>query len=193
MCGAIHVNNQSADNTYAELKEELLHALFMLRNLHFRRMDGRKEGLGGAFRRDMMGNETGISMPAFALLKDLQEREARGETGGAWLSDMKDYLCVSKAAVSQMLGGLENRGFITRETDPENRRTILVKLTEEGRDVIERFERRFDSNIGMVIENLGEKDTREMIRLIYRLAEITQNLKLEPEAETIHPEAETIQ
>ena len=162
-----------------ELKREVMQALFMLRNMHFHRLDGRKYGVGGALRRDMMKDETGVSMPAFALLKQLQDREAKGESGGAWLSDMKDYLCVSKAAVSQMLGNLECRGFITRHVDPDNRRTIIVKLTAEGRETIGRFERMFNSYIVMVIERLGEEDTREMIRLIYRLADVTKEIQFE--------------
>ena len=168
------MKNDVADNKHTELKNELMQALFMLRNLHFQRFDGRKYGVGNAIKRDMMRSELGVSMPAFALLKQLQDREERGETGGAWLSEMKDYLCVSKAAVSQMLGNLEARGFITRNTDPENRRTIIVKLTVEGREVIKRFECRLDSYIILLIEKLGENDMREMIRLIYRLADITK-------------------
>jgi DNA-binding MarR family transcriptional regulator len=143
------------------LKSELLHALFMLKNLNYQR-----------FRRWRFD----MNLPAFALLKQLQAREAKGETGGAWISEMKEYLCVSKAAVSQMLGSLEKRGLITREPDPENRRTIIVKMTDAGRETIEQYERSFDNFIGMLVERFGEKDTREIIRLICKFAEISEEL-----------------
>jgi len=143
------------------LKSELLHALFMLRNLNAQR-----------FRRWKID----MNMPAFALLKQLQVREDKGETGGAWISEMKDYLCVSKAAVSQMLSSLEKRGLVTREPDPENRRTIIVKLTVQGRETIEQYERSFDNYIGMLAERFGESDTREIIRLIYKFADISEEL-----------------
>jgi DNA-binding MarR family transcriptional regulator len=173
---------EETNKTNAELKDELLHALFMLRNLHFQQLGGRKPG--GGIRRDMMANEFGLSIPAFALLKQVQLREEKCETGGAWLSDMRDYLCISKAAVSQMLGTLEGRGFITREIDPNNRRTIIVKLTEEGCETIKRFELKFDSYTGIVIDRVGKKDTQEMIRLIYKLADIIRDIQNEPDAET---------
>ena len=117
-----------------------------------------------------------MNMPAFALLKQLQVREEKGETGGAWISEMKDYLCVSKAAVSQMLGSLEKRGLVTRAPDPENRRTIIVKLTDQGRELIEQYERSFDNYIGMLAERFGESDTREIIRLIYKFADISEEI-----------------
>ena len=146
------------------LKDEFLHALFMLKGIHPNR-----------FKFD-------LSMPAFMLLKQLQKRETKGETGGAWLSEMKDYLCVSKAAVSQMLGSLENRGLVTREADPENRRTVIVRLTPEGIAKVERIERIFDESIDMLVGSLGEKDTREMIRLIYRIKDIIPDIQKEIEA-----------
>jgi len=171
------------DRTNEELKSELIHALFMFRNLHFHRFGGKKIGLMSGIGRGIMTGEFWVSMPAFALLKQLQIRESRGETGGAWLSEMRDYLCVSKAAVSQMLGTLESRGLITRETDPENRRTIIVRLTTEGRETIKRFEQGFDGHIGMVIERVGEKDTRELIRLINRITDIIGEIADESEDE----------
>ena len=164
-----------------ELKGELLHALFVLKNLNLHRLGQKKFGIGGPWRRSV--NECGLdlNMPGFAMLKQLQLREERGESGGAWMSEMSDYLCVSKAAVSQTLGALEGRGLVTRETDPENRRTIIVKLTGEGKETIEKYERRFDSYIGLLIERFGEEDTREIIRLIYKFAAIVEDIQNEPD------------
>ena len=183
--------------TNTELKSELLHALFVLRSLNFHKFGHMKFGLGGRWHRGTGGHRAGhtsgcghshahgsdLNMPGFALLKQLQMREERGESGGAWLSEMREYLQVSKAAVSQMLGSLESRGLITRETDPENRRTIIVKLTKEGYETIEQFESGFNRYIGMMVERFGEKDTREIIRLIYKFAGIIEEIQDDPETE----------
>ena len=159
-----------------ELKNELIQAMFLLRNHQFQNMGGRRFLAGGAGGQDVTEDGVELNMPAFTLLKQLQKREKNGETGGALLTDMGDYLRVSKAAVSQMLSSLESRGLVTRETDPENRRTIIVKLTEKGNEIIERVERRFDIYIEMLIDRLGEKDTREIIRLLYRLDDILADI-----------------
>ena len=161
--------------TNPELKSELLHALFALKNLHFHRLGQGEFGIGGVSRRkcDLTG-ELGLNIPEFALMKQLKLREERGENGGAWLAGMGEYLRVSKAAVSQMLGALERRGLLTREPDPGNRRTIIVTLTEKGNELISDFEREFDNYLVMLIERFGEKDTREIIRLIYKFMEIIE-------------------
>jgi len=163
--------------TSPELKGELLHALFALKNLHFHRLGQSEFGIGGVSRRKCsLSGELGLNIPEFALLQQLKLREERGETGGAWLTGMGEYLRVSKAAVSQMLGALERRGLITREPDPGNRRTIIVNLTEKGNEMISDFEREFDSYLMMLIERFGENDTREIIRLIYKFMEIVETI-----------------
>jgi DNA-binding MarR family transcriptional regulator len=167
------------------LKSELLHALFTLKNLHFHRIGHQKfGGHGGHGHHGAMKGGLGLNVPEFVLLKKLKLREEKGESGGALLSEMCEHLSVSKAAVSQMLGGLEKRGFITRETDPENRRTIIVRPTAKGFEVIERFEYGFDARIGTLIERFGEDDTREIIRLIYRFADIVGELRADSQGES---------
>ena len=160
-----------------DLKSELIRALFVLRDFQFHRLGGRKSGVEGMMKQDMMECDLELNISAFALLHQLQLREEKGGIGGALLSEMQEYLHVSKAAVSQMLGSLENRGLITRETDPENRRTIIVRLTEKGNETIENVKRGFDSFIGMLIDRFGEKDTSEIIRLIYKFADIVKEVQ----------------
>ena len=178
MC-ALDKDKKKQNETIAndELKSEFTRALYELRNFHFHRFGGKKNGVGGAIGQDISEDGFELNLPAFGLLKQLQEREKRDETGSALLSEMQDYLRVSKAAVSQMLGALENRGLIIRETDPGNRRAIIVKLTEEGNAMIERVELRFDYYIGFMIERFGENDTKEIIRLIYKFADIIREVR----------------
>ena len=160
-----------------ELKSELLHALFALRNMHFHRIVPHEfSAWGGSRRRYSEAEELGLNVPEFALLKQIKMREERGETGGAWLTKMGEYLRVSKAAVSQMLGALDKRGLLTREPDPANRRTILVKLTGKGCEMIDGFEREFDNYLVMLIMRFGESDTREIIRLIYKFTKIIETI-----------------
>jgi len=169
------MKDNTAIEANSELKSELLHALFALKNLHFHRLGQQKFGIGGGSGRQCdVSGELGLNIPEFAMLKQLKLREERGETGGAWLSEMGEYLRVSKAAVSQMLGALERRGLVTREPDPGNRRTIIVNITDKGTEKIDSFEREFDCYLVMLIERFGENDTREIIRLIYKFSDIIE-------------------
>lgn len=50
-------------------------------------------------------------------------------------SDISKYLNVDGSSVTRMLDRLEKKQFIQRVSDPEDRRSVLIQLTEEGRDV----------------------------------------------------------
>jgi DNA-binding MarR family transcriptional regulator len=44
---------------------------------------------------------------------------------------------VTPQTMGQVLAGLEERGFLRRREDPENRRVLLVSLTAKGRKLVE--------------------------------------------------------
>jgi len=74
----------------------------------------------------------GISpMQAFALMS-LRE-------GIEQPSSLAFVMDVSPSAVSQLLAGLEGRGWVRRELDRKNRRRVRVLLTAEGRAFLERL------------------------------------------------------
>ncbi len=52
---------------------------------------------------------------------------------GGSAADMIHGLEVSKQAASQLIDTLVLRGYLTRETNPEDRRRVVVELTERGR------------------------------------------------------------
>jgi DNA-binding MarR family transcriptional regulator len=54
-------------------------------------------------------------------------------TSGAALSDVIADLGVSKQTASQLVDTLVVRGYLERSVDPDDRRRVLVTLTERGR------------------------------------------------------------
>ncbi len=55
-----------------------------------------------------------------------------GENRPASISQLAEKLDVSLGAVSQMATKLEKKGLIYRTQDPEDKRRMMVNLTEEG-------------------------------------------------------------
>ncbi len=47
---------------------------------------------------------------------------------------LAEYLGISKQATSELVQHLVDRGFLTREVDPRDRRSRLLTLTERGHD-----------------------------------------------------------
>ena len=51
---------------------------------------------------------------------------------GCRLTDVAQRMQITKQSVHELIGHLEERGYLVREPDPTNRRARLVRLTEKG-------------------------------------------------------------
>jgi len=78
---------------------------------------------------------------------------------------------VSSARVAAALNGLEDKGLITRRIDKNDRRKILVGITQEGKQYAERHYQKVLETAVKLLELLGEKDATEYVRISGRLAE----------------------
>jgi MarR family 2-MHQ and catechol resistance regulon transcriptional repressor len=79
-------------------------------------------------------------------------------------SDLGRRLVVTRASVSSVLDKLEEKGYVTREHVPDNRRIRQVALTDEGRRVIDDAESEYRGEIHRVLAVLPEKDCRQLSR-----------------------------
>ena len=140
-----------------ELQNELVQAMFRLKKMMNR-------GLG----RDL--DNANITMSEFILMREVAENTKESYNSMA-LTEVREYLSVSKAAVSQMLNSLEKRGYIVREIDPNNRRNIIVILTEEGKTAFEKKNQEFYDRFEMVIRGIGEKDVSLFIAMINKMSD----------------------
>lgn len=95
------------------------------------------------------------------------------------VSDLQTILQITKPAVSQMLNGLEKKGFVHRAIDPGDRRKVVVTLTDSGKAVLKRSKRYADHTLEQIIARFGEANTRELIRLLNNMAEISAEMKQE--------------
>lgn len=89
-------------------------------------------------------------------------------------SEIGAALHVSTARISALLGCLEKKGQIKREIDKNNRRNILVTITEEGQNRVKSEMMNIHSNMSKVFIEMGESDTNEFIRLIKKFSDLAQ-------------------
>ena len=80
----------------------------------------------------------------------------------------------SRTAIA--LRNLEQKGYIERDMDKTDRRKIKVSITEEGRKLACSERETLMLKIRMIVDELGEEDTREFIRIAGRIVEITNKL-----------------
>ncbi len=88
------------------------------------------------------------------------------DPGGIKVSELSRHMQVTGPAVTHVLNTLEEAGFVERIAEPGDRRIVLVRLTEAGSEIMEQANLYFlDSLRGLVVD-LGEQDSRELIRLL---------------------------
>ncbi len=88
-------------------------------------------------------------------------------------SEIGREMGISSARIAAALNSLEEKGFITRRIDTDDRRKILVDLTESGRAEVEKQKREVKTAAANTLRYLGEHDARELIRIMKRLSEVT--------------------
>ena len=86
--------------------------------------------------------------------------------------DISKAAGTSPARIAAELNNLEHKGLITREIDPHNRRRILVHLTAEGEKAAEKNHGEVIGAAVTLLEQLGERDAREYVRIVGRLGEL---------------------
>lgn len=87
-------------------------------------------------------------------------------------SEISGFMKISTARMAVALNSLERKGFITRRIDPSDRRQILVDLTDRGRAFANEKQEHILRHTVQMLEQLGEQDARELVRLTERVAEI---------------------
>ena len=133
-----------------ELKFEFLHSLFVLKSL-----------LGAEFGNSKTDQPT-LSMPEYILMK----KTAETESGCTDLTQVREYLAVSKAAISQMLSSLERRGLLVREIAPQNRRNLLLTLTPAGEGALESKRIEVEQRVAEIVSCMGQAETEQFTALI---------------------------
>ena len=78
-------------------------------------------------------------------------------------SDIARYIGASTARVANILNNLEEKGMISREISREDRRKILVFLTDKGRKETKERRTRTITRISNVFEAMGEERTQQFI------------------------------
>ena len=82
----------------------------------------------------------------------------------------------SSARVAMALKSLESKGLIERRIDREDRRKILVSITGVGRDFVQNERQEMHNKMVDILKELGEQDTREYMRIVTRITEISKRV-----------------
>ncbi|WP_148573220.1 MarR family winged helix-turn-helix transcriptional regulator [Nocardioides caldifontis] len=76
---------------------------------------------------------------------------------------------VTSGAVTARLDRLVAKGLVTRETDPDNRRSVLVTLTPRGRRLVDRAVEAHVANEEELLSGLSGREREQLAGLLRRL------------------------
>ena len=89
--------------------------------------------------------------------------------GMATPTEISEAMNSTKGRVSAVLNALEKKGEVTREIDKDNRRNIIVTLTDSGREHVMNELHSGYRTMTHIFEELGEQDSGEFIRMLTRV------------------------
>jgi DNA-binding MarR family transcriptional regulator len=108
--------------------------------------------------------EVGLSLPKLAALDRLMQ------AGGSLpLGQLADRLACVKSNVTQLVDRLDADGLVTREPDPNDRRSRLAVITDAGRRAHERGTRAHREAEQHLFGILSPDDTSRLAQIIEKL------------------------
>ena len=85
-------------------------------------------------------------------------------------NEVKKKILVSNPDVTRLLDRLVKKGYVLRETCPENRRKIDISLTENGKTLFEKAHLSAKQALGDFFENrITENEAKELRRILGKI------------------------
>lgn len=104
-----------------------------------------------------------------------------GRAGSLSLNDLAEILSLDKSTMSRTLNNLVNNNLAERDIDPDDRRYITIKLTEQGmqsyREIEENMNLYFDQVYQSIPEAKREQVTESLQILLQALKEKSECCK----------------
>jgi DNA-binding MarR family transcriptional regulator/catechol 2,3-dioxygenase-like lactoylglutathione lyase family enzyme len=94
------------------------------------------------------------------------------DTAGGPRQDLPAELGVTKQAVSQVVDILVNRGYLTRSTDPGDRRRFVLELTDRGHQVMDAAQRGVEAVDHKLAQRVSAEEIGAMRSALIALTEI---------------------
>lgn len=107
----------------------------------------------------------GLSATGFSVLVVLTT--AGGELE---LRALRHRLRTSKANATEVVSTLAGRGFVTRRRPPEDRRMVLVEITEAGAELVDRLFPEHTERVAQAFSVLDEDEKRSLTEICRKLA-----------------------
>lgn len=138
-----------------ELRERLIHELWRM------------------YKMDIIAHLIEFVEGETAVLAYLAERDGQSVNP----SNISDELRVSRARTANILRSLRQKGMVDMAIADDDRRKMLVRLTDEGRRQFREKFRFVSDYFDLYIDVLGEEDISELTRLLKKTVDSEDTLR----------------
>ena len=107
--------------------------------------------------------EFGVTRREWRLLSYLARHD------GVLPSELAEYSGLDRARTSRAISSLVDKHLVRRQPRPQNRREVLLSLTDAGRDLHDRLLPRVAAINGQLMSGLSEDEARVLGGLLQRL------------------------
>ncbi len=94
------------------------------------------------------------------------------EKDEATAGELSEKLNVTTARIASILNSLEAKDYIKRTEDNKDKRKTLVVVTKKGKALAKKAKKEVIDKITKVINEIGEEEVKEYIRITLKIREI---------------------
>jgi DNA-binding MarR family transcriptional regulator len=94
-----------------------------------------------------------------------------GRSGKISLVELADLLGVDKSTMSRTVNNLVESDFAIRESDTENRRFVIIQLTENGKSVFQNIEESMENYYKGIFGSIPEDKRSQVLESLQLLAD----------------------
>ena len=91
---------------------------------------------------------------------------ARSGVRNMKVSEISKMMHVTSPSITQVLKGLEADGLIERHSDPADRRTVWIALTEQGEEMAGKAHEAFLASFHGLVDYMGEAQSNQLASLL---------------------------
>ncbi|MGH2541496.1 MAG: MarR family winged helix-turn-helix transcriptional regulator [Ardenticatenaceae bacterium] len=91
---------------------------------------------------------------------------------GCSLGDLADRRGVALPTMSKMVSSLVDKGLITREPDPDNRRAVVIRLTEAGEKLYLEVLTKLQQDVARDVARLSPEERDNIVRSLECLTRV---------------------
>ena len=127
-----------------------------------------------------MDKFVGIKKSEFIMLITVDCTIAK--CGTATVSQISSKMEMTNAAASKTIGELENKGYLEKKINKEDKRQSYIELTLKGKEKLKFLKAERDNITKSIFDKLGKEDTDKLFELmekIYEVAEAEINIRIQ--------------